>query len=199
MKKLMISRRMIFFNLKTVFILTLHPEIVNLINVIKLRTIMIKAAYKTKQQELLLSYLRETKGIHFTAEDIRRHFAEKNITLGVATIYRQLEKLVSEGQVQKYFIDEHSASCFEYTGESSADGTEPHFHLKCEKCGELFHVECEEITEIISHLQNEHGFLLNPFRTVLYGICKSCGKKDLEGKKMNSEEEVSGKKTTHSS
>ncbi|MBQ5998615.1 MAG: transcriptional repressor [Treponema sp.] len=137
---------------------------------------MVKAAYKTRQQELLLSYLRETKGVHFTAEDVRRHFAEKDISLGVATIYRQLEKLVSEGQVQKYFIDEHSASCFEYTGENSKNGTEAHFHLKCEKCGELFHVECDELSEITDHLETEHGFHLNPFRTVLYGICDKCGK-----------------------
>lgn len=146
---------------------------------------MVKAAYKTRQQELLLSYLKETKGRHFTAEDVHRHFEERNLSLGVATIYRQLEKLVSEGQVQKYFIDEHSASCFEYTGESSEDRTEAHFHLKCEKCGELFHVECDELSEITDHLKNEHGFNLNPFRTVLYGICDKCGKemKLSDGKK----------------
>lgn len=135
---------------------------------------MIKASYKTKQQELILSYLTQNKGVHFTAEDLRIYFEHKNITLGIATIYRQLEKFVAEGMVQKYIIDEHSAACFEYTGEELKDEAEKHFHLKCQKCGELFHVKCEELSEITEHLKNEHGFEVNPFRTVFYGICEGC-------------------------
>lgn len=139
---------------------------------------MVKSIYKTKQQELLKAYLIETKGKHFTAEDIRVHFENKEIAIGIATIYRQLEKLVSEGQVQKYYIDEHSACCFEYTGESRADMDTPHFHLKCEQCGNLFHVECEELLEIQNHLLTEHGFSINPLRTVFYGTCKDCLQKN---------------------
>ena len=80
---------------------------------------MIKSPYRTRQLEQLLQYLKETKGSHFTAEDVRAYFSQKEIQIGIATIYRQLEKLVSEGQIQKYFIDEHSACCFEYTGENA--------------------------------------------------------------------------------
>ena len=87
-----------------------------------------KAAYKTKQQELLFSYLREMQGKHFTAEDVRAHFEAKNISIGIATIYRQLEKLVNDGKIQKYFIDDHSAACFEYAGEN-CNHNEKHFHL----------------------------------------------------------------------
>ena len=134
---------------------------------------MQKAAYKTKQQDLLLSYLNEVKGQHFTADDVRAHFEEKNISIGIATIYRQLEKLVSEGKIQKYFIDEHSAACFEYSGDNCKPD-EAHFHLKCEKCGKLFHLECDDLAELSGHLKNEHGFSLNPFRTVFYGVCGEC-------------------------
>ena len=134
---------------------------------------MQKSAYKTKQQDFLISYLHEMKGKHFTAEDVRTHFETKQISIGIATIYRQLEKLVAEGTLQKYFIDEHSAACFEYSGEN-CKAEVPHFHLKCEQCGNLFHVECDEIQELSEHLQKEHGFAINPFRTVLYGICNAC-------------------------
>ena len=134
---------------------------------------MQKSVYKTKQQDFLLAYLKEMKGRHFTAEDVRTHFESKQISIGIATIYRQLEKLVADGTLQKYFIDEHSAACFEYSGEN-CKAEIPHFHLKCEQCGNLFHVECEEIQELSEHLQKEHGFAINPFRTVLYGICNAC-------------------------
>ena len=141
---------------------------------------MIKTSYKTKQQDLLFSYLQEMQGKHFTAEDVRAHFAQKEISIGIATIYRQLEKLVNEGKIQKYFIDEHSAACFEYSGKD-CNTDEQHFHLKCEICGSLIHLECEELSELGKHLQNEHGFSLNPFRTVFYGICSDCRKSQKNG------------------
>lgn len=137
---------------------------------------MQKAAYKTKQQDLLLSYLKEMQGKHFTAEDVRAHFEAKKISIGIATIYRQLEKLVAEGKIQKYFIDDHSAACFEYAGEACNAG-EQHFHLKCELCGRLIHLECDELKELGGHLKTEHGFVINPLRTVFYGICIDCANK----------------------
>ena len=48
------------------------------------------------------------------------------------------------------------------------------FHCKCEKCGKLIHLHCEELQEIQSHLLGEHGFQLDPRRTVLYGLCEGC-------------------------
>lgn len=135
-----------------------------------------KSAYKTKQQELLLCYLEEHKGLHFTAEDVRAHFAQKEISMGTATIYRHLERMVAEGSLNKYVIDEHSAACFEYTG-CQGDGKskkEQHFHLKCEQCGALIHLECEELCQIRTHLFKNHGFILNPLRTVFWGLCASC-------------------------
>ena len=132
-----------------------------------------KTSYKTKQQDLLLSYLQHIQGKHFTAEDVHSHFESKNISIGIATIYRQLEKLVTEGTLQKYFINEHTAACFEYSG-NSCNKNESHFHLMCEKCGKLIHLECDELSELSEHLESEHGFSINPYRTVLYGICKNC-------------------------
>ena len=143
---------------------------------------MVKAAYKTRQQDLLLSFLKQTKGVHFTAEDVRNHFLQKQITIGMATIYRQLEKFVADGSVLKYFIDDQSAACFEYTGESRKDVEEGafggHFHIKCEKCGVLIHLDCEELLHLQKHLMEKHGITLNLFRTVFYGLCADCRSKE---------------------
>lgn len=133
-----------------------------------------KSSYKTRQKDLLLSYLCRTHGRHFTAEDIYSHFEKKGIAIGIATIYRQLDKFVEQGIVLKYFIDEHSASCFEYVGENSLCAQDVHFHLKCEKCGRLTHLECKDLASIKNHLLKKHGFLLNTCKTVFYGLCQSC-------------------------
>ena len=45
---------------------------------------------------------------------------------------------------------------------------------KCEKCGKLTHMHCEELEGIGEHLYEHHGFVLNPLRTVFYGVCEDC-------------------------
>lgn len=129
--------------------------------------------YKTKQQELLLSCFKAMQGRHFTAEDVVAYFQKQNISIGIATIYRQIEKFVAMGVVQKYFLGEQNAACFQYMGEECHKEVS-HFHLKCEKCGTLIHLECHDLEQLSSHLMAEHGFALDPFRTVFYGLCENC-------------------------
>lgn len=134
---------------------------------------MEKKNYKTRQQDLLLSCFKSMKHRHFTAEDVRAYFEEREVSIGIATIYRQIEKFVAAGTVQKYFLGEQNAACFEYVGEDCPKEV-PHFHLKCEKCGKLIHLECRDLEMLSSHLKAEHGFALDPFRTVFYGLCEKC-------------------------
>ena len=129
--------------------------------------------YKTKQQELLLSCFKAMQGRHFTAEDVSAYFQKQNISIGIATIYRQIEKFVAMGVVQKYFLGEQNAACFQYMGEECHKEVS-HFHLKFEKCGTLIHLECHDLEQLSSHLMAEHGFALDPFRTVFYGLCENC-------------------------
>ncbi len=133
-----------------------------------------RAPYRTRQQEILLDYLKASGGRHFTVEEVREYFISSHSPIGLATIYRHLEKLVADGLVHKYVIDEKSAACFSYVAGEACPEDRKHFHLKCESCGRLFHLECRELEGIQQHLAAEHGFTLNPFRTVFYGICREC-------------------------
>jgi Fur family ferric uptake transcriptional regulator len=93
--------------------------------------------------------------------------------IGTATVYRQLERMVDEGLVQKYTIDANTPACFEYVGADSHAG-EACFHCKCEKCGRLIHLHCEELQGLSEHIREHHGFRINPMRTVFYGLCDAC-------------------------
>ena len=135
-----------------------------------------KSVYKTRQREELLEYLISVQGEHITVNDIRDYFAARNNAIGVATIYRQLEKMVNEGIVTKYVIDANTPACFEYVADDEDHDKDVCFHCKCEKCGKLIHLHCEELEEMQGHLKDEHEFRLNPMRTVLYGICSECEK-----------------------
>ncbi len=134
-----------------------------------------KAQYKTKQRAELQEYLASTKGKHFTAADICAHFKNREKHIGTTTVYRRLEELVNAGEVKKYFIDETSSACFEYIGDGAPQAERcACYHLKCEKCGRLIHLECDEITALETHITEHHGFRIDPVRTVFYGICEDC-------------------------
>ena len=45
-----------------------------------------KGAYRTRQQDELLEYLKQTPGVHHTAAQIRDHFAGREQAIGSATI-----------------------------------------------------------------------------------------------------------------
>ena len=133
-----------------------------------------RSRYKTKQRESLLGYLASVSGAHVTAGDVWGYFRAQGAGIGQSTIYRQLESLVEEGVVKKYIIDGNSPACFEYVAPDSHMEKESCFHCKCQKCGMLIHLHCDELEEIQVHLSQEHHFKMDPLRTVFYGLCEEC-------------------------
>lgn len=133
--------------------------------------------YKTRQKSEILNYLRNTDHSHVTAGDICMYFKDHSISISQATVYRQLEQLTEEGIVNKYIIDERSPACYEYIEKEKDCHQDGCYHFRCESCGKLIHLHCEEIDAIRQHLQKEHQLQLDPFRTVLYGLCQDCVEK----------------------
>lgn len=132
---------------------------------------MEKQKYQTKQGSKILAFLQSKPGQHITANDVSLYFKEQDTPIGVATIYRHLERLAEEGLVVKYHIDSNTPACFEYHGNP---GELAHIHCKCEKCGTLIHLLCTQFQEMETHLKEHHNFTLRPEKTVLYGLCKDC-------------------------
>ena len=133
-----------------------------------------KAQYKTKQMSEILNFLQQMEGTHVTVADICDYFKKKGIAVGMTTVYRQLDKMVNEGLVAKYVIDGSSSACFEYTGDSRHECKEQTYHCKCEKCGKLIHLHCDEVESLKKHMMEHHSFEMDSLRTVFYGICNEC-------------------------
>lgn len=135
--------------------------------------------YNTKQREILIDYLETIPGEHFTAGDICDYFKSRDMPIGQSTVYRRLEELVDEGLINKYNLSSTGPACFEYLGKHSHCDGETCFHCKCEKCGKLIHLHCDDLIAIQDHLLSRHNFSLDPVRTVFYGLCDDCRDKDL--------------------
>lgn len=133
-----------------------------------------RTMYKTKQREELIEYLKSTRHKHITVNDVCEYFKANNRNIGQTTVYRQLEKMASEGLVNKYIFEAGSPACFEYIDREKDCGESSCFHCKCEICGTLIHLHCDDLVDIQKHIKAEHGFSVDPLRTVFYGVCDRC-------------------------
>ena len=80
----------------------------------------------------------------------------------------------AEGIVKKYTVDGERSVCYQYL--HSHKTCSNHYHLKCEKCGKLIHMECETVDRLAEHIYEHHNFHLNTAKCVFYGICENCKK-----------------------
>ena len=135
-----------------------------------------KTGYQTKQKSQILAYFAAHSGDHITAAALLHALNQQGASIGAATVYRQLEKLEAEGLVRRYALDDRGSACWQYTGGENTV-CRHHFHLKCTECGTLFHLDCGHLHEIADHVATEHGFQIDPARTVFYGICDQCRNK----------------------
>jgi Fur family ferric uptake transcriptional regulator len=131
-----------------------------------------KSSYKTKQREILLDCLRNHKDQHINVEQVLEHCKQAGSSVGQTTIYRYLEKLVQEGVVVKYAAADGMSSCFQYS--EQAGSCQKHYHLICIDCGQMVHLQCDYLDDLSVHIQKEHQFVLDSFKTVLYGHCQTC-------------------------
>ena len=128
-----------------------------------------RASYNTRPLRLIRETLADSGHSHMTVEEILSNLKERGEKIGLTTVYRNLDKLCEQGEVKKYRGD--GGYCF-----GLADRCEHHFHLRCESCGRLLHIECEKVQQLSDHVSVHHGFRVYNSKTVLYGTCGDCAK-----------------------
>lgn len=134
------------------------------------------SGYNTKQKEKLLNFLISNKDKHTNVQQISAYLSSEGTALGTATIYRQLDRLVEQGEVRKYIIDEKTGACYQYI--DSPQDCKSHFHLKCVQCDRLVHTDCSMLAELDRHILEHHRFTIDPSKTVFYGVCSDCMNKE---------------------
>lgn len=130
---------------------------------------MLKQQYKTEQRKDLLDYMKNNTNKFVKAEDIEKYLKQKQITIGLTTIYRFLNSLEKQGKV-RVELKEHT-KYYQYI----MDECNNHFHLQCKKCGKIVHLHCDEIEELKAHIAKEHKFEIDSMATIM-GICAECKK-----------------------
>ncbi len=119
------------------------------------------ATYTTKQQKAVLDCLSERADSPVSAAAIVDALREQGEHIGIATVYRQLEKLERQGSVHKVTTDE--GAYYQFCTHGCASDC---CLFKCERCGRIVHLDCHQLAPLYEHL--EHIF---PHR-----LHRACGK-----------------------
>lgn len=127
-----------------------------------------------KYQDLITQYLRAHQQHCITAADIMNMMKENGLSVNKTTVYRNLDKLEAEGSLIKYKLPRSHVSYYRYASEN--DECSHHLHMQCLRCGRVFHLDCDFMDDIRTHLQKEHGFQLNCHDSLLVGYCADCQK-----------------------
>lgn len=131
-----------------------------------------KKQYNTQQRNIILNYLKNNADACLTVNDIYNNLIINGALIGKATVYRQLDRFMSEGIVKKFTDNEGKGAYYRYINDT--DECDNHFHLKCVDCAEIIHMKCEFVKYLKQHILADHEFHVDEGRTIIYGICGNC-------------------------
>ena len=122
-----------------------------------------------KNYELIYRIV-ESSGIgrHLTPSEIYTKALKRRPGIGLATVYRGLERLRDLGLLSEVSMPGAAAAAYEPSGPRHA-----HFH--CSKCGEVQDVDYAVPSRTVKALALQHGFHIESERVAFEGRCTSCG------------------------
>ena len=126
--------------------------------------------YNTKKRKAITDFFKIYSETWFTAEQV----AVAMDGIGRSTVYRVITELCEQGTLVKEYSD--NKNCFVFKADKKA--CHEHFHMKCVSCGKYVHVEDKLAEEMIGKIAGENDFMIDKSKTVLYGTCKECRKKE---------------------
>lgn len=129
-------------------------------------------SYRTKQRDSIYSFFVAHPDACLSARDI---IENPEIEVGEATVFRCLTHLSAEGKIKKY-IGAGGGALYQL---NRAEACNSHFHLKCLICGEIIHLDCSMMQSVEAHIAEDHDFVVDVSRTVIYGFCRTCREEGL--------------------
>lgn len=124
----------------------------------------------TVQKELVYNAVLSLKG-HVTAEDVYQYIKVKKPNIGRGTVYRNLNTLADEGAIRRVEIP-NGPDRFDFTLEN-------HYHVQCVKCGQVFDVDMDEISDMEKRIKDKHGMNFLSYDLLFKGICEKCEQEEM--------------------
>ncbi|WP_059003746.1 Fur family transcriptional regulator [Bittarella massiliensis (ex Durand et al. 2017)] len=119
----------------------------------------------SRQRELVLAEVKSSRE-HPTADMVYAALKADNPSLSLGTVYRNLNLLAQMGQIHKIGMP---------GGSDRFDGrTDEHYHMLCQKCGRVYDVQLDTLSELDGQIQSQTGFLVHSHDLIVRGVCRAC-------------------------
>lgn len=102
-----------------------------------------------------------------SAQDIHGLLGERGETVGLATVYRTLQRLAEAGEIDMLRSEDGEAVYRRCSGTH-------HHHLVCRACGRTVEVEGPAVERWTRSIAAEHGFTDVSHTLEIFGTCPGC-------------------------
>lgn len=120
----------------------------------------------TRQRAAVAAALAQTPEF-CSAQDLHARLREGGDKVGLATVYRTLQAMAAEGEIDMLRSPEGEAVY-------RACSTGHHHHLVCRQCGRTVEVEGHAVESWARSVSAEHGFTQVDHTVEIIGLCARC-------------------------
>jgi len=114
-----------------------------------------------------MAILQRERGRQLSAQDLHREARSIEPSIGLATVYRNLSTLESEGVVE-VISQEAGEAAYRLCSQGH------HHHLVCTGCGAVIEIEECDLEALSRRMSRRHGFRIEQHDVTLRGRCPRC-------------------------
>lgn len=122
---------------------------------------------RTTRQRTTIEKLLSDLDEFVTAQHVHEMLAARGSKVGIATVYRNLQKMAADGDIDVLHID----------GEAlyrACDAREHHHHIVCRECGKAVEIEIPGFEQWVRTHANRHGYTEVNHTVEIFGLCPEC-------------------------
>ncbi len=103
---------------------------------------------------------------HPTADTVYAAVADEHPSISKATVYRNLNQLVSQGDIRRVPVP-NGADRYDFN-------TAEHYHVRCSCCGNVYDVYMPQIDNLIDKVEDASGVEVQRYDILFEGVCQDC-------------------------
>lgn len=123
----------------------------------------------TRQRAAVAAVLADVEEFR-SAQELHALLREAGEKVGLATVYRNLQAMAADGNIDMLRTDEGEAVY-------RACSTGHHHHLVCRDCGRTVEVEGPTVERWANRVSEEHGFTDVRHTLEIFGTCADCSRR----------------------
>ena len=126
----------------------------------------------TKQKQEFRRFLELNKDKEMTVSEIADLLKEAGSDMGIATVYRAVNRLEAEGVLVKTVAGSTGKAAYRY---AAADSTVRSIHrIFCTCCGKTADLPYKFTDKLDKNVSDTTGFSVTDHQIIFYGLCSDC-------------------------